>query len=266
MSARKSLFRLYGEVPARAYLVASAALPATLGTLWVVLTYGGWVDPIFLPTPNAILEAAWTSLRDGVLQEDVLTSSYRILVGWLVATALALPLGVLMGTLRLFEALLEPLISPGRYIPIVALIPLSILWTGVGDVQKFTMIFLGTFFPEVLMVADNVKAVPQDIVRVARTFGLGTRELLRDVIVPYALPQIFDTLRTTLGWAWTYLVVAELVAANSGLGFRIMQAQRYLATDRILLGVTVIGLLGFLTDFAFKAAYRRLFPWVVARR
>jgi NitT/TauT family transport system permease protein len=146
--------------------------------------------------------------------------------------------------------------------PAVAFVPLTILWAGVGDTQKFIILFIGTFFQEVLMIMDNVKTVPREMIQVSYTFGLTKWETLRKVILPAAMPGIWDTFRITLGWAWTYLVVAELVAANVGLGYRIMRAQRFLQTESIILGILVIGLLGLLTDYAFKWSYRRMFYWV----
>jgi NitT/TauT family transport system permease protein len=118
----------------------------------------------------------------------------------------------------------------------------------------------------VLLIMDNVKNVPRDLIQVSATFGLSKWEILRLVILPAALPGIWDTLRITLGWAWTYLVVAELVAANGGLGYRIMRAQRFLDTETIIAGILVIGVLGIMTDYAFKWSYKRLFPWMVQAR
>ncbi len=112
------------------------------------------------------------------------------------------------------------------------------------------------------MIMDNVKSVPRELIEVSATFGLSRREILSDVILPYALPGIWDTFRITIGWAWTYLVVAELVAANVGLGYRIMRAQRFLQTESILLGIIIIGLMGLTTDMLFKLAYRRMFGWM----
>lgn len=256
------LLLLREDIPRRHYLATSTVFMTLLFVAWCVLTYGGFVSPIFLPTPTAIVEAAIRGAQDGSLWADMWASVYRIMVGWLISTLVALPIGVLMGNFRFFEALFEPPIDFIRYMPAVAFVPLSILWTGVGDTQKFVILFIGTFFQEVLMIADNVKNVPKDLIHVSYTFGLSKWEVLAQVITPYSLPGIVDTLRITLGWAWTYLVVAELVAASSGLGYSIMRAQRYLQTDRIILGIIVIGLLGLISDYSFKFLYNRLFPWM----
>lgn len=145
--------------------------------------------------------------------------------------------------------------------PVVALIPLSILWAGIGDLQKVLILFLGTFFQQSLMIMDNVKNIDRNLIRAGQTLGFSNFEILYRIILPAALPGIWDTFRITIGWTWTYLVVAELVAASEGLGRRIMDAQRYLATDTILFGTLFIGLMGLLTDYLFKKSGRALFRW-----
>jgi NitT/TauT family transport system permease protein len=195
------------------------------------------------------------------LWSDAAASFYRITVGFLISSAVAVPLGILMGTYKVAEAALEPTVDLIRYMPAVAFVPLTILWVGIGDGQKFLIIFIGTFFQQILLVMDNVKRVPRDFINVGYTLGLKEGTILRKIVLPAAAPAIFDTLRVTLGWAWTYLVVAELVAASTGLGHRIMEAQRYFQTDTIMVGILVIGILGLVTDFGFKFAHGRLFAW-----
>jgi NitT/TauT family transport system permease protein len=259
---RSGLLPLREEISPRAYAVASVSLVIVTMAAWIFITQRRLVDPIFLPGPKAIWDAAVHMIADGTLWTDMVASVYRIMVGWALSTIAAVPLGLLIGNFRLFEALFDIPIALTRYMPVVALIPLTILWIGVGDTQKFMIIFLGTFVQEVLMIADNVKSVPKDMINVAYTFGYSKWEVLWRVVLPYSLPGILDTFRLTIGWAWTYLVVAELVAANTGLGYRIMAAQRYLATDMIFLGIAVIGILGMITDLSLKFLYRRLFPWM----
>jgi NitT/TauT family transport system permease protein len=150
--------------------------------------------------------------------------------------------------------------------PAVAFIPLSILWFGTSDIQKFFILFMGIFFQEVIMIADNCKTVNKSFVEVGLTLGFNRSEILKNIIFRGALPGMVDTFRTTWGWAWTYLVVAELVAASEGLGFRIMQAQRYLSTDRIILGILVIGMMGLITDLLFARLYNKLFPWKIMEK
>jgi NitT/TauT family transport system permease protein len=259
---RNSWLELRGEIPPSLYFAAGGSLIAFVFLLWWVVTGLELVSPIFLPSPEAVWKELVRQIREGILWQDLSTSVYRITVGWIISTLFAVPIGILMGNFRFFEGLLEPFIDLIRYMPAVAFVPLTILWAGVGDTQKFIILFIGTFFQEVLMIMDNVKTVPREMIQVSYTFGLTKWETLRKVILPAAMPGIWDTFRITLGWAWTYLVVAELVAANVGLGYRIMRAQRFLQTESIILGILVIGLLGLLTDYAFKWSYRRMFYWV----
>ena len=260
------LLDLRSDIPRRWYIGAGVAFIAIFLFAWTAATWLQWVSPIFLPAPGDVLAELQDQATSGVLWADLWASVYRISVGWIISTLLAVPIGILMGNFRLFEGLLEPFVDLVRYMPAVAFVPLTILWLGVGDTQKFAILFIGVFFQEVLLIMDNVKTVPRDMIQVSYTFGLSRGEILRSVILPAAMPGIWDTFRITIGWAWTYLVVAELVAANVGLGYRIMRAQRFLETDQIILGILVIGVLGLATDYLFKWSYRRLFPWALQSR
>lgn len=259
---RYRLFALREDIPNWLYFGAGITFIALLMLLWMVVTHNGWINDLFLPTPGAILQEGARQIERGILFEDATASIYRITVGWLVATIFAVPIGVLMGNFKLIEGLLEPFIDLVRYMPVVALVPLTILWAGIGDEQKFLILFIGTFFQEVLMVMDNVKNVRKDLIKVGYSLGFNQIEVLWEIVIPAALPGIWDTFRITLGWTWTYLVVAELVAAQNGLGRRIMEAQRYLATETIIFGIIFIGFLGLITDQTFKIVGRRvLFKW-----
>jgi NitT/TauT family transport system permease protein len=146
--------------------------------------------------------------------------------------------------------------------PAVAFIPLVMLWVGIDEGSKVSIIFIGTFFQMVLMVAEDVRRVPAAQIEAAQTMGATRGEVVRLVILPSAKPALLDTMRVTLGWAWTYLVVAELVAANSGLGYAILKAQRFLQTDKIFAGIILIGLIGLVTDQMFRLWHRKAFPWM----
>src|ERR1700733_15849340 len=176
-----------------------------------------------------------------------------------------MPLGLLIGTFRRVQALLEPLTDFIRYMPAVAFIPLVMLWVGIDESAKVAIIFIGTFFQMVLMVAEDVRRVPMAQIEAAQTMGASRCEVIEKVIVPSAKPALLDTLRITMGWAWTYLVVAELVAANSGLGYAIIKAQRFLQTDRIFVGIFLIGLIGLAMDQTFRLMHRKAFPWLYVR-
>jgi NitT/TauT family transport system permease protein len=168
----------------------------------------------------------------------------------------------MIGTFRPVQALLEPLTDFIRYMPAVAFIPLVMLWIGIDESSKIAIIFIGTFFQMILMVAEDVRRVPVAQVEAAQTMGANRRELMELVLLQSAKPALLDTMRITMGWAWTYLVVAELVAANSGLGYSILKAQRFLQTDKIFGGIIIIGLIGLVTDQLFRFAHRKAFPWM----
>lgn len=250
-----------GELPRRiAWTLAVTGLIAPF-VLWWAWTALGLADPMFMPSPGAVLERIgrwWTS--EGLLQ-DTAISVYRVMAGFALSALLALPLGLYIGTYRPVQALLEPLTDFIRYMPAVAFIPLVMLWVGIDEGAKILIIFIGTFFQMVLMVAEDVRRVPMAQIEAAQTMGATRAEIVRLVILPSSRPAILDTLRITCGWAWTYLVVAELVAANSGLGYAILKAQRYMHTDKIFAGILLIGLIGLLTDQTFRWLSRRAFPW-----
>lgn len=262
----RELFRLRKEIPKPVYTASGFVLPAVLILLWWAVVQAGLIRPLFLPGPGAVLSEGWRQLEKGILLSDAAVSIYRIVAGWLAATIIAVPIGILMGNFRIFEGLLSPLVSTLRYVPVVALIPLTILWAGIGDGQKILILFIGTFFSQVLMIMDNVKNIDVSLIRAGQTLGFSNAEILRRIILPAAAPAIWDTFRITIGWTWTYLVVAELVAASDGLGRRIMDAQRYMATQTILFGTLFIGLLGLITDWLFKKIGQRLFRWNEGRR
>lgn len=259
---KQKLLVLREEIPQPIYALSGIVFISVVLLVWATITYGGFVSPLFLPTPTAVVHEGIRQIRVGILLPDMWASIYRIMVGWFIATLLALPIGVLMGNFRFFEGLLEPFVDLVRYMPVVALVPLTILWVGIGDEQKFLILFIGVFFQEVLMIMNNVKDVPMDLLRIGYTLGLTQREVLWHIVVPASMPGIWDTFRITVGWTWTYLVVAELVAARNGLGRRIMEAQRYLATETIIFGILVIGLLGLITDLTFKILYNHFFKWM----
>lgn len=249
-------------IPRSHYLTLIGLSLLTIFALWALLSYGGLVQPAyFLPTPTQVLTTAWRMLLDGSLVDNASASIFVIGVGWALAAALAVPLGILMGSFQLFEALFEPVVDFIRYLPVSAMIPLLILYIGLGPEQKIAVIFIGTFFQLILLVADVAAHVPKDLLDSAYTLGASRWRVVTHVLVPATLPGVMDNLRITIGWAWTYLVVAELVAAEKGLGIMILESQRGLRTDKIFVGLVTIGLLGFFSDFAFKLLHRLLLPW-----
>jgi len=228
---------------------------------WCLISYSGGVSEIFLPTPSAVLNKIASMARDGSLWVNAWASISRVMVGWFWSVVVALPMGMLMANSKKFSAFVQPIIEFARYLPVVALVPLTLLYLGIGEDQKYTIIFLGTFFQLVLMVCDTVSGVDRNMINAARTLGASKLQVYCAVILPASLPGLMDDMRLTIGWAWTYLVVAEMVAANNGLGYMILKSQRYLATDTIFAGLILIGLIGLITDWLFRLLTRLVAPW-----
>jgi NitT/TauT family transport system permease protein len=228
---------------------------------WSLATFGGYVQKTFLADPLTMLRSGWTLLTQMGFLGDIGMTVWRVVGGFVIAALLALPLGVLMGAYKPVEAFFEPFISFARYLPASAFIPLLILWAGIGEAQKLAVIFIGSFFNLVLMIAVAVGNTRRDLVEAAYTLGVRDRGLIRRVLIPGAAPEIAEILRMVLGWAWTYVIVAELIGASSGIGHMITDSQALLATDQIIFGIIVIGVIGLASDLLFKAANRALFPW-----
>lgn len=247
-------------VSSRARIALGVSFFVVFVAAWALVTLGGLVSKTFLADPLTMVKSGWTLLADG-FAKDIGMTVWRVLGGFVIAAAIAVPLGVLMGAYKPIEAFFEPFVSFARYLPASAFIPLLILWAGIGEAQKLSVIFIGSFFQLVLMVAVTVGNTRRDLVEAAYTLGAGDRGIVTRVLLPSSAPEIAEQLRMVLGWAWTYVIVAELIGASSGIGHMITDSQALLATDQIIFGIIVIGLIGLVTDLAFKAFNRRLFPW-----
>jgi len=234
--------------------------------LWAGVTFGGIVSKTFLADPVQMLRSGWVLLTEMGFAKDIGMTVWRVLGGFALATLAALPLGVAMGAYKPVEAFFEPFVSFARYLPASAFIPLLILWAGIGEAQKLSVIFIGSFFQLVLMIAVVVGNTRRDLVEAAYTLGASDAGIVRRVLIPGAAPEIFEILRMVLGWAWTYVIVAELIGASSGIGHMITDSQALLATDQIIFGIIVIGVIGLVSDLGFKWANRRLFPWALLGR
>ena len=229
--------------------------------LWAAVTFGGMVSKTFLADPLTMVRSGYDLLVNQGFLHDIGMTVWRVLGGFALAALLAIPLGVLMGAYKPIEAFFEPFVSFARYLPASAFIPLLILWAGIGEAQKLAVIFIGSFFQLVLMFAVSVGNTRRDLVEAAYTLGAGDRGIVTRVLLPSSAPEIAETLRMVLGWAWTYVIVAELIGASSGIGHMITDSQALMATDQIIFGIIVIGVIGLVTDMAFKALNRKLFPW-----
>ncbi|MFM2480905.1 ABC transporter permease [Celerinatantimonas sp. YJH-8] len=258
---RHTLFTI-GRLPTRwqAIGLALATFIVLLG-LWWFATATGRIKPIFLPGLSHVLTRMVTLAHNGTLWSDVQSSLYRIVIAFVISSAMSIVIGILAGCYGFFKSIVEPLVDFIRYMPVVAFVPLTILWVGTGDFQKFLVIWIGTFFQQVLMMIDAVKRVPKDYIGLGRTLGMSDLAILGRIVLPAALPNIWDALRISLGWAWTWLVLAELVASTSGLGYRIVVSQRYFQTDTIIGYILLLGILGLITDQVMRAAEKLLFKY-----
>lgn len=231
--------------------------------VWSFATFGGFVSKTFLANPLTMIEDGWLLLTKQGFLFDIGMTIWRVVGGFVLAALVAVPLGILMGAYKPIEALLEPFVSFARYLPASAFIPLLILWAGIGEMQKLLVIFIGSVFQLILMVAVAVGSVRRDLVEASLTLGAKDDGVLRRVLIPSAAPEIAEILRLVLGWAWTYVIVAELIGSSSGIGHMIIDSQALLATGQIIFGIIVIGIIGLISDYVFKAANKRLFPWSV---
>lgn len=250
----------------------SAATRTWLGILFFVLfvaawswaTVGGYISPTFLANPLTMLDEGWQLLVKHGFLFDIGMTIWRVVGGFVLAALVAIPLGIAMGTYKPVEAFFEPFVSFARYLPASAFIPLLILWAGIGETQKLLVIFIGSVFQLVLMVALAVGNTRRDLVEAAYTLGARDWGIIRRVLLPSSAPEIAEILRLVLGWAWTYVIVAELIGSSSGIGHMITDSQALLNTGQIIFGIIIIGFIGLISDFLFKAANRWLFPWSFA--
>lgn len=231
--------------------------------LWLVVSHAQVVDAAFLPSPTRVIDSLWSMARSGILMADASASICRVMLGFLLAAVVGVPLGILMGSFATIRALLEPLSGFLRYMPAAAFTPLLIIYLGIDEAPKIALIAIGTVFFNMLMVMDAVKFVPRELIETTLTLGGSQRQVVAQVISRYTLPSIIDTLRINMATAWNLLVVAELLAAEVGLGKRIQLAQRFFRTEQIFADLLVLGLIGFAIDLAFRLLLRLTCRWSV---
>jgi len=240
--------------------IASLLLPLLI---WTIVCQLKLVSEMFLPSPLAVFYSLLDMAESGILFEDIFASTGRVFAGFIIATIFSIPLGILMGSFPSFCALCEPLIAMLRYMPAAAFSPLLIIYLGIEEAPKIALIFIGTVYFNVLMVMDSVKFVPKELIETTLTLGGNTKDLLIRVIARYSLPSIIDTLRIYIATSWNLVIVAELIAAEVGLGKRIQLAQRFFRTDQIFAELIVLGLIGFALDMSFRLLLRRTCKWAV---
>lgn len=255
------MMRPFEPVSASTRIVLGVSFFVLFVAVWAFATFGGYVSRTFLADPLTMLADGWYLLSRRGFLYDIGITVWRVVGGFTVAAVFAIPIGIAMGAYKPIEALLEPFVSFARYLPASAFVPLLILWAGIGETQKMLVIFIGSFFQIVLMIAGTVGGTRRDLVEAAYTLGADDRGIIGRVLIPSSAPDIAEILRLVLGWAWTYVIVAELIGASSGIGYMIINSQALMATGQIIFGIIVIGIIGLISDFLFKSFNRWLFSW-----
>jgi NitT/TauT family transport system permease protein len=262
MARRNSnLFSIRSPLPKKTAFVLGFVAPALVLGAWCLLTYGKVVDPDFLPKPTEVVRGTLQLFIHYDLGTAILISTRRIAIAFLLASALALPLGVLMGAFDPINRFLEPIMAPLRYMPISAFIPLLILWFGIYEKQKIAFLFLGVFVYLLPVVVTSIRLVPEELVQTALTLGATKFQVVRTVLLPAALPEIFDSFRVMNAIAWTYVILAEAVNPEHGLGYMVELARTHQKASWSFAGLLVIGGIGLLTDFLIRLASKMLFSW-----
>jgi taurine transport system permease protein len=229
--------------------------------VWQASVSYGFVQPLFLPAPSQIFQRAVSMSAEGALFGHVIASAWRVTIGFILASLVAIPLGIFLGFSPTARAIFDPVLSFLRPLPSMSWIPLSLLWFGIGETQKYSIVFMGAFAPSLLYVMEATKGVDPLLIKAAQNLGAKPKDVMIEVILPASLPQIISGLKVMLGIAWTCVISAELVAAREGLGFMIMNGKEYFQTDTVVLGMVLISLTVMATDVIFRFVERRILPW-----
>jgi NitT/TauT family transport system permease protein len=255
------MFGLRTNLPQGTSFALGLVSPIVLFGAWCVLSYGGFAPPDFLPSPTEVLRGILQLFIEHDLWGAILISSRRIGIAFLLASAIALPLGVLMGSFEAVNRLFEPVVAPLRYMPISAFIPLLILWFGIYEKQKIAFLFLGVFVYLLPVVVTAIRAVPEELVQTALTLGATKFQVIRTVLVPAALPEICDSFRVMNAISWTYVILAEAVNPEHGLGYMVELARTHQKASWSFAGLFVIGGIGLITDGAIRLFWNIAFRW-----
>ena len=241
-----------------------------LGAASVAIVFGAWqladalhlINEVLLPPPTKVLSGLIDLFASTDYLHDIGTSLYRITASFAAACLVALPLGILMGSFAVVAAALNPLVSAARYLPAPSFIPVLLMLLGATDAEKLALLFIGVVWFLITMIMDVTQSVPRELIDTARTLGAGRRQILSTVIIPASLPGIVTAMRQMLAVSWTYLVIAEIVAADGGIGAMMMRAQRYVHIDLVMAGIVTIGVLGVVSDMLVRAAHRLAFSYL----
>jgi taurine transport system permease protein len=245
-------------------VLGSLAILFIIG-VWLLLSETGFIPPLFLPSPVIIFETFVDLIKDGYreisLLHHIALSLMRVSLAFLLACVLGIPLGLLMAMSKIAEGIFDPLIELYRPIPPIALIPLFIIWLGIGEMSKIGIIFISIFAVIVINTISGVRSIVQTKIWAAQSLGAEKTKLFRYIILPAALPGIMTGMRVGIGFGWTTLVAAEMIAAASGIGWMALNARRFLRTDIILCGVIIMGVIGLLLDRVLRIVEQKLIPW-----
>lgn len=228
---------------------------------WHLLATSGLANPRLLPPPSEVLSAMGELFFQRDFAADVGVSLRRIFLSFAVAVLVALPIAIVMGVFAFPEQLLNPLVSPFRYLPAPSFVPLLLMWLGTGELQKLALLFLGVIWFLITLLMDNTKGVSRSLIESSQTLGAGRRQVIFQVVFRSALPHYVDTIRQMLAVSWTYLVIAEIVASTDGIGAMMMRAKRMVRVDEIMAGILVIGILGFASDVILRWIRWGCFPY-----
>ncbi len=255
----------YGAPGNGSSVLLSCVTVACFIALWFAATNLGWVKPLFLPTPQAVWEQMIAVAQDGFADASLLThigwSALRVFSAFALAVVTAIPLGILMGVNRIARGIFDPLVEFYRPLPPLAYLPLVVIWMGIGEGSKVLLIYLAMFAPLALSARAGVRSVAIEQIHALYSMGASRGQVLRHVIMPAALPEMLTGMRIAIGFGWTTLVAAEMVAATAGLGFMVLSASKFMVTEVVIMGILVIGLLALSFDFGMRALERRLVPW-----
>ncbi|MDE0309674.1 MAG: ABC transporter permease [Acidiferrobacterales bacterium] len=262
MQKRKQILKLLSPVGPRQSVVLGITGGVIFFLIWEI---GHYVTPAeskrFLPSPQHVLSTLYTLIVAKDFLSDIGISLFRIIGSFAAVCIVATPLGIFMGCFDNMRALINPVVSGARYLPAASFIPLLLVWFGPTDTQKMALLFLGVIFFLIALILDNVRAVQKELIEAALTMGASRRQIVFGVVARAASPAILDSMRNMIAVGWTYLVIAEIVAAQDGIGAVMMRAGRFLKADVIMAGILTIGVLGVLTDIAFRVISYYAVPW-----
>jgi taurine transport system permease protein len=243
----------------------SVVTVAVLVALWFIVTNMGWVKPLFLPSPQAVMQQFYEYVtgqaNDKPLWQHFLASMLRVFSAFALACVTAIPIGIAMGMSRVARGIFDPPLEFYRPLPPLAYLPLIIIWFGIDELPKVLLIFLSCFAPLALAARSGMRSASQEQINAAYSMGASYMQVIRHVILPSALPDILVGMRIAIGFGWTTLVAAEMVAANMGLGQMVLNASNFLRTDIVIMGIIVIGVVAYLFDLLMRWLERRLVPW-----